>query len=185
MSSEIQTFLNKPYSPLLLKRDGKFYLYQNELSLIVEHENLAATYELLEKEKRSYFEKMIRLGLTNSIPEPAPLSAKNKVFAELGIFFTKTVVAGLAAVLILLFFIPAFSALVRHEIKSIANLNPYGMPFQDLAISLPKQLNEKMGNIAPQKLAEIKKELRGTVQNLKPFLDELYPLLPACSRQGK
>jgi hypothetical protein len=88
----LEYFKSLKYDILVRKNKDIFVLYTNELSLLVEDENIEKAYEKLESEKEKYFQKMIENGYQDHIAEPEGRKIKKTPFWDLAPFFVKLIV---------------------------------------------------------------------------------------------
>ncbi len=100
----MDTFTGLDYTVLTYQRDGKFYLYIAELSLIAEDERLEGAWEKLEAAKRNYFENVCRLGLEESVALPEPTQTKRFLKREMVSFLLKScILSGLLLGVLVIF----------------------------------------------------------------------------------
>lgn len=101
---KMDTFTGLDYTVLTYQRDGKFYLYIAELSLIAEDERLEGAWEKLEAAKRGYFENVCRLGLEESVALPEPTQTKRFLKREMVSFLLKScILSGLLLGVLVIF----------------------------------------------------------------------------------
>jgi len=190
-----QQYLNEDI--ILTSKDEKFYLRLQNLALLVKGDDLNSAYQELIKKKNERIKIMKELDL--KIPESQSTRVNSANMLE---FFLKTmIVVGIFSViigfvgiilgnimesrtgqlssmakrnvtdLITLPFDLLQHRIVPHYVNRIKNIKPTSI--------LEKALHEEaMKNpIEPERQEKIIKDLRAVVHRLKPFIEEIKPLL--------
>ena len=151
--------MKKNYNIILKKINDRYYLFIPELSLIAESKNLSIAYKNLEKEKRKYFTQVLELNAQETIREPLPIVIRKKLFVDLLTFFLKAVIIFMMITFAFLVSFPFLSQIPNLAVNSI--------------IQFSNNTNQRLKSMSPEEREKELIELRETVQNIKPFTDEL------------
>ena len=158
--NDLEYLLKQQYYVILTKKDSIFYLHIPELSLIVEGNNLNEAYERLEREKKEYFRKAIKINAQNEIEPPASLQVKIKknLLNTFGPFFIKLSVVFVAC-FILLSLAATIAKFASNEIRGI-----------------PYVIIGKINSMSEKDMVKEKLLIRETVKKVKPFVEEVKAL---------
>jgi len=159
------------YDIILKKINDDYYLFIPELSLIVEEKSLSEAYEKLEKEKEKFFKKIIELNAIDTVREPAPVMFRKKLFTDLAMFFTKTLIIISICSAAFIGTLPFVNAFVANRISGIP-----GDAIKGLVTNLSYRLNYKLNNMTREDKEKMRLELRKTIKEIKPFVDEIKVL---------
>jgi len=164
MEKDLEYYKKLHYDIILKKKSGRFVLSIPELCCIEEDVSLEKAYEKLESEKEKYFQEMIASDSQSYIKEPEAMRLKkSNLFSSLAPFSIK-----LALI--------AFIGVVGMQV-AISKIKSLEHDLSKKAHSVVTDLNNKFKSMPPERKEEIRMELRETVQNIRPFVDEFKVLL--------
>ena len=88
-----------PYRAILSEKNGKFYFYQPELTLVASGDTVAAAYENFRDVRLEFLHEIERAGLESELPTArsrrvtnTPPSSGRGIISELSVFAVKTVI---------------------------------------------------------------------------------------------
>ncbi len=164
--------MDRPYTVQLTQADGRYWMEIPELHLLVEGGSVAEAHEILDAEKRRYFQSRLRAGKV--VPAPGAERERRELNRRLKPFFIKAAVLAFIGVLLVV----------------AANVSVFY-----ILETAPKSVAKKAGRAAIQNLERFAAEemtaekqhklrlaLRGAVARLQPFSAELAPLFPCDAR---
>jgi len=171
---DLEYFMKLNYNVILKKRNELFFLYIPELSLIVEKNNLDEAYEELEKEKEIYIKNALDLDAQDTIEEPVPIKLRKSLVANFLPFFIK--------LFIVIFIVSIFSLpIVRFVGYQLGQMRGNAVRFM---WHLPERINNKLKNMSVEKKEEKLIEIRGVIEQIKPFVEEFRVLLIDIPEKG-
>jgi len=170
----LEYFMKLNYNVILKRRNKLFYLFIPELSIIVEKYNLNEAYEKLEIERELYIKKAIELNAQETIEEPAPIKFKKTLFANYLPFFVK--------LFIIVFIVSIFSLPIARYVSYQSSQ----MPRKSVSFlwNLPESINNKLRNLSVEKKQDKILEIRGAIEQIKPFIEEFRVLLNDIQEKG-
>jgi len=157
---DISYYRKLNYSIILKKIDGNYCLFINELSLVAEGKNLDEAYEKLETAKEAIFSQAAHMDVLDDIKEPAPVAFRKKLFVDLAMFFTKTLIVVCICAITLIGSLPFVNVFL----------------IKGLTLMPIRSIYDKVTNMSDQEKEQKKLKLRKLVQNIKPFIDEVRVL---------
>lgn len=167
---DLNYFKNLSYNSILKKIGGIYYLYIPELSIIAKGETPGEAYEMLEKEKESYFKNAIDLGIQDTLKEPNAITMRNKLYTDTAVFFIKMAIV----TVILASTIICSRSFIEIAVSRAVN------KFPDKAFVFVSELSDKIDNKLDSMSAEDKEKvrlkIRKAVGDIKPFIDEVKAL---------
>ena len=167
---DLNHFMHLNYSVILKKVKDSYFLLIPELSMIVEDEDLSKAYEILEREKEAYFNKIIILNEQDAVKEPAENLVKKRLWPDLTRFFLKTVIIAVVSFLVLACSQPFFDVFVSKRLSQLPSaVSPMLMGLSEKAYS-------KLDSMPPEKQKELRLKLGRLIQQIKPFTDEIKVL---------
>jgi predicted RNase H-like HicB family nuclease len=170
-SKDVNYYKKLNYNVILKKIDSNYYLFIPELSLIVQGKSLDEAYGRLEIEKENCFKKAADMDVLNTIKEPEPVMFRKKLFVDLAMFFTKTLIIISICSAAFIGTLPFVNAFVANRISGIP-----GDAIKGLVTNLSYRLNYKLNNMTEEDKEKMKLELRKTIKEIKPFVDEIKVL---------
>lgn len=164
MERNLEYFKRLNYNVVLKKKGDCFVLFIPDLCCMGEDASMEKAYEKLELEKEKYFQEMIESGSQSYIREPEAVKLnKSNLLNNLLPFLIKLLIIGLVGVVGMQVAVTRIKSAERKISKN--------------ALSAVTNLNNKLKGMSPEKKEEIRMELRETVQNVKPFVDEIKVLI--------
>ncbi|KAF0144478.1 MAG: hypothetical protein FD156_1782 [Nitrospirae bacterium] len=164
MEKNLEYYKKLSYDVVLKKKGDCFVLFIPDLCCMGEDASLGKAYEKLELEKEKYFQEMIASGSQLYIREPEAIKLKrSNLVNNLLPFLIKLLIIGLIGVVGMQVAVTRIKS-AEHKISQ-------------KALGAVKDLNNKFKSMSPERKEEIRMELRETVQNVKPFVDEIKVLL--------
>ena len=172
---DLEYYMNLNYDMVLKVKNNRYYLFIEELSIIVEGDTFDDVYEKLHKEKEKNFNKVIESGAWQIVKEPKQVRARKKLFTGLLQFFVK--------VLIIAFILAFASNIIIGNIIGKLSLNVSELVSQSVnqvaksSLQQIRTLNNRLNTLPEGRREEIRLRLRDKARQLKPFVDELRVLL--------
>lgn len=164
MEKDLEYYKKLYYDVILKKKGGRFVLFIPELCCMGEDVSLGKAYEKLEMEKEKYFKEMIESDSQSYIKEPEAMRLKkSNLFSNLAPFTIKLAII-------------VFVSIIGMQI-AVAKIKSLDHNLSKKLHSAVTDLNNKLKSMPPEKKEEIRMELRETVKNIKPFVDEIKVLL--------
>jgi hypothetical protein len=163
-NKDVQYWMGLNYTVILKRKNGFYYSYIPELSLIAKGKDVNEAYKNLEKDKEDYFKKMIEFDDQEAIKEPLGLRARNKLLEELGMFFARTFIIGFIITFFVLGSLPFVNDVL---ISSRLNRIPSQMKL------MADLFAEKLDTMSPKDREQLRQKIRKINLELRPFLDEL------------
>jgi len=164
---DISYYKKLNYNVILKKIDNNYYLFIPELSLIVEGKSLDEAHGRLETEKENCFKKAADLDALDIIREPGPVIFRKKLFIDLAMFFTKTLIVVCICSIAFIGSLPLVNVFL---IQGLAKTT------KALVKEFPRKIYNKLDNMSDEEKEEMKLKLRKLVQDIKPFIDEVRVL---------
>lgn len=169
--------LDCKYSILIKEVRGLFYLFCEPLSLVTEGSDLLLAYAEMKALQQKTLERFEILGIMP--PEPFVHSSTQSSVSKQSSFPVKIFMGvGICLILLIGIGLPAVSAInqIKAPLKSIRNKYEMLSNRAYLLKSLGDVANT-LKEITPQRKSEIRENLRIIVNEAKPFVDEIRPLL--------
>ena len=155
------------------EKDGLFYLWCEELGIVVSGQDIAEAYVKLKDAIALRQENYQKLGL--DLPKSQADNLKQKIIP----FAIKTAITALALVVVMGSVSISFTYMLREPLSK-AGLKLGRAAIQNFTVNMEKGLKEEL---SPEKEAEIRKVIRQAVPFLRPFAEELRPLF--ADNQGQ
>ncbi len=167
------------YSAILKHIGGNYYLFVPELSLVVKSNSLDEAYKKLESAKEALFSNATHMDVLNFIKTPASISFRKKLFLELTMFFTKTLL------IVFLFVVFSVATLPFVQVVLIKGLNL--SPIKELSANVYNKLRvipyessvniyNKLKDMSDEDKEKMRLDFRKILQDIKPFVDEIRNL---------
>lgn len=151
----LQDFINKPYPVVVRESQNKFCLYVPKLQIFVESDTLQSAYELLKKEKTSFYSRLEAIDSLHLIPELSDTPSLRQRIDIQKIFIERFFSFGMTLIFWLLIL-----AIVGHQItKTSSKIQEAFVPVTaEKSQERLSHFKEKV-NIAAPYLKEIKKAI--------------------------
>ncbi len=176
------------YDAVLRFRDGQYFFIISELNLIAQGESPAAAHAAhaaLDRALREQLDRHTALGLP--VPPPRDLRVRREWRERLLPFAFKTMIVTLALAALIVTATATVNYALREPLRSAAQKTARAALGQIVA----GMEDFARRDLSPDREERLREALRGIVPVLRPFIEELYPLLsgpestPAgASRQG-
>ena len=170
-----QQYLNEDI--ILTSKDEKFYLRLQNLALLVKGDDLNSAYQELIKKKNERIKIMKELDLKMPDSQLTRVNSWNMLeffFKVMMVAVVFSVIIGFVGIIlgnVMESRTGQLSSMVKRYVNRIKNVKPTSI--------LEKALHEEAmkNSIEPERQEKIIKDLRTVVHRLKPFIEEIKPLL--------
>jgi len=167
---DLEYFLKLNYSVILRKENGFYYLFIPDLSIIVEDRDLGEAYTKLEKEKETYFRRIIEMNAGDTIKEPTPILLRKKISLDLIMFSIKALIIAIIFAVVIIASQPILDSFISHELMTLR------LKAKTLMLELPAKVDAKLKSLTPEQKQAFRLQLRNMIQEAKPFINELQLL---------
>ena len=172
---DLDYYMNMNYDVVIKKKNERYYLIIEELSIIVDGDTLNEAYEKLYKEKEKYFKKAIESDALHFVKEPQHYVKREKLFRDLPQFFVKVLIIAVIFAFMSNIVIGSIIGKLSFNIGELVSNS-----INQIALNSLKQLrilNNRFTTTSERRKEEIRLRLRQKVRQIKPFVDELRVLL--------
>lgn len=164
---DLQYFMSLEYNAILRSTNNRHYLYIPELSVLAEGQTIEETYGNLEREKESYFRRMIDLGFQKEIGRPLSVKIRKTFGKDLSFFLIKIAAATICLIVVLNFlFIRAERFIETNSMDKII-----GRSWK--VETLVSIVNQKLSEIPEDGKERIRMQLKNIAEQIKPDVDEI------------
>lgn len=163
----IDDILARDYPVQVVERGGRFFLHQPDFGLVVEDADLAAGYARLAAEKKAAAERFLAMGRPDLVPVPGKGDEGRELVRSVLPFAIKAGLTGVVLVSLVLAAVAGFD----HALRSLPDRLARGLSSGAHSLRLVSK------QISPERRDEVRADLRTMVGELKPFVDEVRPLL--------
>lgn len=176
MAKSIEYCKNLNYKAEVTKKNGMYRMFIPELMVYAEDDNIERAYEKLETAKEEYFKRMIEGGYEDYIVEPEMQRRTAKRygpdrFSEFGLFIIKLMITMFALLILMGVTYKLIEGKVKNKIASTGISAAIREPHRFVYNKI-KDLNAKLKDMPTERREAIRAEIRDTLNNSKPFLDE-------------
>ena len=147
------------------KKNGQYYCYVPGTGVVTNSDKIEDAFQKLGEQISRLEGYRAELGL-DVAPNNKSAQFLKSIREDLLIFFIKTGIVALVAVLILVLFLPAFSAIVRHEVTAVL---PETAP-KKLLIELPEKINARFNSLSPDERRRFRESWQSLYDNLSPII---------------
>ena len=172
-TTTINEIMKLNYNISMHRYNDEFLLHLPELHLFAQNKDLKVAYLDLEQAKRNLFEDYIKAGKSGNIPMPREFEEKEELKKSLIPFFIKLGAFALVCVLVVSAANISLTYALQQAPKKIAQKAARGA-LQNFGATLEKIAKQEF---TPEKEQNIRQGIRKIVIVLKPFMNELEPLL--------
>ena len=151
-------------SIIVKEKEGIFYLVVPELGLLVKGDDVSRLYQEINDQKKAVLREYQDLGIASQI-QPVSKSNEESILAELSKFFFK---CAMVTVLIVSVFFVTVTFTFSRAIDVVSSVE---------FMHVGSGLIDKLENMPPEKKEQYQRWIRKIVSAIKPFADELKPLL--------
>ena len=193
---DLEYFKKLQYEVVVKRRKGGFIVFIPELSIIEKDESLEKAYEKLELKKEKYFQEMIENGYQDHIKEPEGRKIGKTRISDLTNYLLKLAITVVVIIFLGVVGMKVASYGVKHQTRSIVDIfNQIKQQKRSYVNNAPEIILRELRNVAnrliyeinnmpDEKREKIRIELRKTVKQIKPFLDEFKPLFKDILTEG-
>ena len=168
---DIEYYMNLPYNTVLKKLDDKYYFFIPDLQIISKGNTVNEAYEMLEKDKGSYFNSIIKLNEHDIVKIPKSLASQTEgLFAGIAPFFIKTIL-----IIVLLFAVLGTVIPFTFRTASDFAVNNFSLYLKKAAnkceVLLETRIQnhvQKYSNLSDKEKEIIKENIRVYIENIKP-----------------
>mgnify|MGYP006273798627 CR=1 FL=1 len=182
----VSTVSSHRHEILVTECHGRFYLRIPELNLIVDGPDVASAYTELDLARRRLIERHEAIGAT--LPAPRDTRLRLMLVERIAPFALKAAVVALVGVALLISSAVTVNYVLREPLRHAAQKT-----VRTAMLQVTAGLEDfARRDLSPDREERLRAALRGVVPVLRPFIEELYPLLPgreggatsAAPRQG-
>ena len=155
-------FMGLRYDVLLKKVKDTYCAFIPELSLFVEGKSASEAYENLEQKKTQYFKRVLAVDAQDTVIEPLVVTRRKRWKEDLILFGGKTLIVGVIFGIILSVLFPSIDAFINSRINPVK-----------IGGVMIRQVNKKLSGMSESEQENIRIQVRGILQKIKPFVDEV------------
>jgi hypothetical protein len=167
---DLEYFLKLNYSVIFIKENDFYCLFIPDLYIIVDDRDLGGAYTKLEKEKETYFRRIIEMNAQDTIKEPTPVLLRKKISLDLIMFSIKTLIIAITFAVVIIASQPILDSFISHELMTLR------LKAKTLMLQLPAKVDSKLKSLTPEQKQAFRLQLKSMVQEVKPFVNELQLL---------
>jgi hypothetical protein len=170
------------YEEILSSKNGRYFFHIKELQIIASGDTIESAHNKLLEKKNEVIKVFEEAGSLFKLPPPFSGQTPNQTnlkARETGFFAIKALIAGFIFVLVISFLGVKINERIIPNLKSyIKSSTPKIGRFLEQEIYSTSRVE-----LSEEKKEKIKEHLRVIVSQIKPFVDELWPLFPSYSRK--
>ena len=171
---------NGDYEAILRTENGKYYFYLKELQIIAKGDTIGAAHNELLRKKNEVIKEFEEAGSMFQLPPPSLGQTEQQTAIkarETGFFAIKALTVGFILILIISFMGNKINQQVTSKaqgLKSFLRESP-----SKIARGLEQELyNANETELSDEIKIRIRKNLQILVKQIKPFMEDLWPLFP-------
>ncbi len=171
---------NGDYKAILSHEKGNYYFHIKELQIIASGDTIESAHNKLIIKKNALIKEFEEAGSIFKLPPPSSSQTENPTnlkARETGFFAIKALIAGFILVMLISFIANKITDQVTAKtlsLKSFLRDSP-----SKIVLGLERELNQASENeLSDIRKEKIRKNLQVLVKQIKPFAEELWPLLP-------
>ena len=183
-SKDLEYFKNLNYNAVLKQKDGLYYLFVPELSLIAQGQTPDQAWQNLESKKNELFQAAVNLNLRQTIREPAPVRLKDDLMA----FLIKIIAVGVLFLVALNIVVRPYSKIMRRQAKALSHTPTAQARADELAdgiLQLTARFSQQFEKMSDEQKQQAQQKFKSILQDLKPFVDEIRLLFEDASDAPK
>jgi len=182
---DLEYFKNLNYNAVLKQKDGLYYVFIPELSLIAQGQTPDQAWQNLESKKTEFFQAVVNLNLQQTIREPAPVRLKDDLTA----FFIKIITIAVLLLVALNIIIRPYSKIMKRQAGILSHTPKTAQAradeLADEILRLTARFSQHFEKMPDEQKQQAQQKFKSTLQNLKPFVDEIRLLLEDTSDAPK
>jgi hypothetical protein len=165
------------YEAILKTKDNKYYFYIKELQIISTGNTIESAHQELVRKKGALLKEFEDAGSLVKLPIPSTTTTQDVKVRDIGLFAIKSLILGFTVILMVSFASNKISQGLTSKAMSLKSL------LRDSPIRITRGLEREINHAAqldipPERIEVVRSNLRKLVKQLKPFAEEIWPLLP-------